>query len=417
MKAHIITIGDEILIGQVLNTNAAFIGDLLTKNQITISKNSVVSDDIKDIINEIKSALKYNDLVITTGGLGPTHDDVTRDAVVKIFNTDLIVNEDVLSDIKNRFAKINRQMSKVNEAQALVPQIANVIRNNYGTAPGFWIEKDKKIFIALPGVPFEMKQMMYKIIPSLKEKNSGLDSYTMMVNLLTIGIAESTLFQKFGNLNELLDNTKLAFLPSQYGVKLRITATEVNEETAKNKLTEIEQKIRSIVGRFIFGKDDEDLAEVVGRLLKERGLTISIAESCTGGNISNMITNYSGSSKFFERGIIAYSNAAKVELLKVDEDSIVKFGAVSLEVAKQMAEGVRAISGTDIGLSVTGIMGPTGATDEKPLGTVFIGLCDSNFCIAKKYNFGDDRVMNKQRTTQASLDLVRKYLLGIELDA
>ena len=417
MNAHIITIGDEILIGQTLNTNAAYIGDHLTNIQVTINKTSVVGDDHDDIMNEFKTCWGKNDLLIVTGGLGPTHDDITRNCIVKFFKTELIQNDDVLEDIKKIFQKRGRDVRKINESQALVPKIAKVIRNEFGTAPGIWIEKENKIFIAMPGVPYEMHGMMQSfVIPNLSEKLIDLPNFQKRITLETTGIPESFLFEKLGDLSELLDGAKLAFLPSQIGVRMRITANEKTEEEASNKLSEIEQKIRGKVGRFIFGRNGEKLEDVVGRILKERGLKIAIAESCTGGNISNLITNVSGSSNYFERAIVAYSNAAKVEILKVDEDLISEYGSVSMEVARQMAEGVKSISGIDIGLSITGIMGPTGATEGKPIGLVYIGLCDEEVCTAKKYTFGEDRLLNKQRTTQAALEMLRRHLLGISFD-
>jgi nicotinamide-nucleotide amidase len=205
----------------------------------------------------------------------------------------------------------------------------------------------------------------------------------------------------------------MAFLPNQYGVKLRITVTDLNDKDAANRLNEIEQKIRTKVGRYIFARGEETLEEVIGKILSERGLTLSVAESCTGGEICTRLTNVSGSSKYFERGIVTYSNAAKVELLKVNEDTIAQVGAVSPEVAMQMAEGVRAVSGTDIGISTTGILGPTGATTNKPVGLVYIGYCDEKVCTAKKFLFGEDRILNKQRATQAALEMLRRQLLGI----
>jgi nicotinamide-nucleotide amidase len=417
MNAHIITIGDEILIGQTLNTNAAYIGDHLTNIQVTINKTSVVGDDHDDIMNEFKTCWAKNDLLIVTGGLGPTHDDITRNCIVKFFKTELIQNEDVLEDIKKIFQKRGRDVRKINESQALVPKIAKVIRNEFGTAPGIWIEKENKIFIAMPGVPYEMNGMMQSfVIPNLSEKLIDLPNFQKRITLETTGIPESFLFEKLGDLSELLDGAKLAFLPSQIGVRMRITANEKTEEVASNKLSEIEQKIRGKVGRFIFGRNGEKLEEVVGRILKERGLKISVAESCTGGNMSNLITNVSGSSNYFERGVIAYSNASKVEILKVDEDLISEYGSVSMEVARQMAEGVKSISGIDIGISITGIMGPTGAIEGKPVGLVYIGLCDEEVCTAKKYTFGEDRLLNKQRTTQAALEMLRRHLLGISFD-
>jgi len=269
----------------------------------------------------------------------------------------------------------------------------------------------------MPGVPFEMKAMMNNyIIPKLQEKSINKDSFVKRGNLLTTGIPESMLFERLGNLEELLGGAKLAFLPSQFGVKLRVTVNEINEETATNKLSEIEQKIRNKVGRFIYSMQDEPLEFTVARMLLERGLTIAVAESCTGGLISNLLTNISGSSKYYERGLISYSNASKVEILKVSEDTITQHGAVSLEVARQMAEGIKSISGTDLGLASTGIMGPAGGSPDKPVGLVYIGLCDDKVCTAKKFQFGEDRYLNKQRAAQTALDMVRRYLLGIPFD-
>lgn len=418
MKAHIISIGDEILIGQTVNTNAAFIGAMLEENQIQVGKISVISDDEIKIIDELEQTLIKNDVVIATGGLGPTHDDVTRQAIVNFFKTTLVKNEDVLQDIINRFEALGREVTEINEDQAMVPEIAHILRNEYGTAPGYWIEHENSVFISLPGVPYEMKAMMEeKVIPKLVEKRGELEYITKRLTLLTNGIPESVLYEKIGNIDEVLGTAKLAFLPSPSGVKMRISVTEKSEEEAKDKLTEIEQKLRSKAGRYIFGRDDDELSAVVGRLLKERGLTLAIAESCTGGNVGNLITNNAGSSEYFERGVITYSNAAKVELLEVDEDLLVKHGAVSIEVARQMAEGVRAISGTDLGLALTGIMGPTGGTADKPVGLVIIGLSDREGCTVKKFNFNDNRIRNKQRASYAALGLLRKHLLGIPIDA
>ena len=417
MNAQIITVGDEILIGQVLNTNAAFIGKELIENNIKVNKTSVVGDTESNIIAEFGKAMEDNDLVIVTGGLGPTHDDITRKCIVNFFNTELVKNTEVLDDIKALFQKRGRKVTKVNEGQALVPKIANVIRNSLGTAPGVWIEKDDKIFVAMPGVPYEMTEMINSyVIPALKEKMGEPEIITVRKTLLTTGIAESTLFERLGDLNELLGESKLAFLPSQFGVRLRVTSEGASEEEANNKISEIEQKIRSKAGRYIFGKEHEVLEAVIGKILKERGLTLAVAESCTGGLVSDMLTNISGSSDYFERGVVSYSNAAKVEILKVNEDMIVENGAVSIEVARQMAEGVKSISGTDLGLSTTGIMGPTGATADKPVGLAYIGICDEKVCTAKEFQFGDDRLLNKQRAAQAALEMLRRHLLGISDD-
>ena len=417
MKAYIITIGDEILLGNTLNTNAAQIGELLFEINIPIIKTSVVGDDNSDILNEISLASETADLILITGGLGPTHDDVTRKSIVDFFKTELIENKEVLENIKALFEKRKRQVTDVNVDQAKVPKIAEVIKNELGTAPGLWIEKDNKIYTVMPGVPYEMEAMMEStIIPKLKDRLGADQKILKKKFLLTTGIPESTLYERLGNLDELLQGAKLAFLPNQFGVKLRISVEGEDEKELQNKLLEVEQRIRGKAGRFIYATGEDQLENVVGRLLMEREFKIATAESCTGGLLGNMLTNVSGSSKYFERGVICYSNAAKVEILQVNEDTLAEHGAVSMEVAMQMAEGVKSTSGSDIGLSTTGIMGPTGATSGKPVGLVYIGYCDEKVCTAKKFNFGEDRILNKQRTAQAALDFVRRQLLGISAD-
>jgi len=417
MKAYLISIGDELLIGQTVNTNVSFIGNLLSDNNISIIKSTVIGDNLKVILNEFDVAFASADVIICTGGLGPTHDDVTRSAVVDYFKTELVLNNDVLEDVKNFVNKRGRELKKSHEDQAMVPKISLPIRNENGTAPGIWIEKDKKILVVMPGVPYEMKAMMDNfVIPKLNDINEKPETFIKKVTLQTTGIPESTLAERLGNLNELLNGAQLAFLPNQFGVKLRVTVISKDEDTANNQLAEIEQKIRSIVGRFIFAKGEVTLEEVVGRLLKERDLRIAVAESCTGGGLADRITNIGGSSNYFERGIVTYSNAAKVELLKVEEDVILKKGAVSEEVAMQMAEGIKSTSGVDIGIALTGIMGPGGAVTNKPVGTVFIGYCDDKVCTAKRFQFGDNRILNKNRATQAALEMVRRSLLGISFE-
>ena len=417
MKAYLISMGDELLIGQTVNTNVSFIGSLLSDNNISIIKSTVIGDNHKTILNEFDVAFACADLIICTGGLGPTHDDVTRNAVVDYFKTELVLNNDVLENLKVFVAKRGRELKKTHEDQAMVPKISSPIRNENGTAPGMWIEKDKRILVIMPGVPYEMKAMMNNyVIPKLNYINEKPENFIKKVTLQTTGIPESILAERLGNLDELLNGAQLAFLPNLFGVKLRVTVSSKEEEFANNQLVEIEQKIRSKVGRFVFAKGEVSLEEVVGRLLKERDLRIAVAESCTGGGLADRITNVSGSSNYFERGIVTYSNAAKVELLKVEEDVIMKKGAVSEEVAMQMAEGIKSTSGVDIGVALTGIMGPGGAVTNKPVGTVFIGYCDDKVCTAKRFQFGDDRIMNKTRATQAALEMIRRSLLGISFE-
>ncbi|MEO8233375.1 MAG: competence/damage-inducible protein A [Ignavibacteriota bacterium] len=417
MKAYLISIGDELLIGQTINTNVAFIGNLLSDINMSIIKSTVIGDEIKTILDELELASARADLIICTGGLGPTRDDITRSAFVQYFKTELVYNVEVIQDIKSMLKRRGKELKTTHEDQAMVPKVAEVIRNENGTAPGYWIEKDNKIFVVMPGVPYEMKAMMTNhVIPKLIERNVRTKEFIKKVTLQTTGLPESVLAERLGDIDELLNGAQLAFLPNQYGVRLRVTVKSDDEEQVNNQLLEIEQKIRNKVGRFIYGRGDENLEEVVGRLLKERVLRISVAESCTGGGLADRITNINGSSSYFERGVVTYSNAAKVELLNVDEDLMMKKGAVSQEVAMQMAEGIKATSGVDIGISLTGIMGPTGGTDDKPVGTVFIGYCDDKVCTAKKFQFGEDRILNKNRATQAALEMIRRSLLGIAFE-
>lgn len=417
MKAYLITIGDEILIGQTVNTNVSFIGEKLTEIDVQVIKSTVIADDHNIIIDEFKEAFSKADVIIVTGGLGPTHDDVTKKCISEFFNSELVMNESILNDVKELFIKRGREITKINEEQALIPKIAKAIRNPNGTAPGIYIEKEGKVFVAMPGVPFEMQYMLEEnVIPALSELNSVKVETSKTLNLLTTGIPESFLYQRLGDIDELLNGSRLAFLPNQFGVKMRITSKGKTEEEASNKLLEIEQKIRSLVGRYVYGKNNDSLEEVIAKLLVDRGLKLSVAESCTGGLISNRLTNIPGSSAFFERGLITYSNGAKVEHLNVSEDAIAEFGAVSLQVAQQMAEGIRAVSGTDLGLAVTGIMGPGGGSADKPIGLVYIGVCDNSVVTAKEFKFGDNRLLNKDRTSQAALEMLRRFLLGIPND-
>ncbi len=417
MKAHLISIGDELLNGQTVNTNASFIGEKLSDLGIDVIKISTISDDRTEIISELNLAADSADLIIMTGGLGPTNDDITKKCLSDYFESELVVNKDALADVKLFFEKRNRPLTKINEDQALIPAIAKVLRNEKGTAPGMWIEKDEKIFISIPGVPFEMEHITTeRIIPLLRDILGIPKIFKKQTMLLTTGIAESILYEKIAKIENIFEETKIAFLPNEYGVKVKITAFGETEETVANTVLEAEQKIRALAGRFIYGKNSENLESVVARLLTDRGLTLSIAESCTGGKIASRLTDIPGSSKFLERAVITYSYGAKVEMLNVNEDELYKNGAVSAETARQMAEGVRGIAGTDIGLASTGIMGPTGATETKPLGLVYIGICDGKSCAAREFRFGDDRLLNKTRASQAALEMVRRSILGIPYD-
>ena len=414
MKAEVISIGDELLIGQVVNTNASYIGRKLSEIGITVERVVSVGDKLEDIIYEFELGFKNFDILIVTGGLGPTHDDVTKSAVCKFFNTKLVLNEDVLSKISEFLKKRGRgELNKMNREQAMVPEKAKIIPNHWGTAPGFIFEEKGKIMIVMPGVPKEMIGMMEStVLNYLKKFSGGVIKYK---NLKTTGIPEAYLYELLNEtVKEIEKFAKVAFLPSYLGVRIRITVSADNIEKANELIEKAEKMIREKAGKYIYGVDDEELEAVVGKILKEKKLKLAVAESCTGGLITHRITNVPGSSKYFERGVVAYSNEAKVQILGVPEELIKKHGAVSEEVAIAMAEGVRKISNADIGISTTGIAGPTGATPTKPVGLVWIGYADKNESFAKKFLFGDDRLENKERAAQAALEILRRKILGIE---
>jgi nicotinamide-nucleotide amidase len=409
MQAENIAIGDELLLGRTINTNSAYIGEKLAEIGIGLKWVTTVGDDEKDIEESFKIAFTRADVVLVTGGLGPTHDDITKNVVAKFFDSKLVMDETVLEAVKERFRKRGIEMAKINETQALVPHNCKVIPNDNGTAPGMLFEKDNKYFIVMPGVPHEMKSMMQKfVIPFLKEKSAG--NVIKFKIFRTTGIAESNLFEKIDNLNEITKLVKVAFLPKPSGVDIRLTAYELSEKIADEKLKQAESLITGKIEKWVYAVGEEPIEKTIGKLLREKKLKISVAESCTGGLIANRLTNIPGSSDYFDRGVIAYSNKSKIEILGVPEELIEKYGAVSEEVAKAMALGIRKISCSDIGLSTTGIAGPTGGTPDKPVGLVYIGVSYENETIVEKHNFRNDRITNKERFSQSALNLVRKVL-------
>ena len=413
MKSEIITIGDELLIGQVVNTNQAYIAEQLNRIGIPVDRMTTVGDGIDDILSAFKAAWSRNDVVIVTGGLGPTHDDITKKAVCTFLRTGLVSNDGVRRQIESLLKKRNLSWSPSSEEQTLVPESATILPNPIGSAAGMLFEENNKRFFVLPGVPYEMKAIIDEsVIPILARNVVG--SVIRHLTLRTTGISESLLSSQLGNIDELIEGATLAFLPSPVGVRLRISVHDRDGATADSRIREIEGRIHSKVEKYIYGTDDEELEEVVGRILREKGLTLAVAESCTGGMIADRITNVSGSSDYFERGVIAYSNKSKTSLLGVPEELIMTHGAVSREVAEAMAVGVSKTAGTDIGLSTTGIAGPTGGTPEKPVGLVWIGYSDKDTALALKFNFGDNRLRTKERATQAALELVRRKILKIQ---
>jgi len=414
MKSVIITVGDELLIGQVVNTNAAFIAEKLTPAGADIIRIVTVPDDEPDIYNSLNECFKLADLIILTGGLGPTHDDVTRKAVCKYFNTEPVPSEEARQYVLRFLQQRNYPWTESADDQIMIPRGAKIIPNKHGTAPGELFETDGKCLIVLPGVPYEMESMIEDfVLPYVKTKAHG--RVILQRTLRTTGIAEAMLARRLGDILELLGGEKLAFLPSPTGVRLRITVSGNERTVCEEKLQRIEERIRSRAENFIYGTEKEELEEVLGRLLRERNLKIAVAESCTGGLIANKLTNVPGSSLYFESAVVAYSNRSKTEILKVPEELIRSRGAVSSEVASRMALSVREISAADIGISTTGIAGPSGGSPpEKPVGLVWIGYSDVKGTSAVKFQFGDGRTRIKERASQAAMNIVRKKILGIE---
>jgi nicotinamide-nucleotide amidase len=410
VNAHIISIGDELLIGQVVNTNQAEIAAELGKIGIDPVLMTTVGDTRDFIRQAFALAWKDADIVIVTGGLGPTHDDVTRDAVCDFFGMDLISDPDVRHRVENLLRKRNRAWSNAAENQTLVPRGATVIPNPIGTAPGILISREKRHCVVLPGVPYEMRTMLQQsVIPFLASLPGG--AVIRHRTFRTVGVPESALSDQLGDLGSLLGRAKLAFLPSAAGVRLRVTVQTESPQQADLEMRSVEERIRAKVGRHIYGTEDQELEQVLGELLLTRKLSLATAESCTGGLIANLVTNVSGSSGYFRGGIIAYSNEVKTEILGVEQTLLASHGAVSDQVAEAMARGVRRLLSSDIGISTTGIAGPTGGTPDKPVGLVWVGLSEATETFALKFMFGEGRLLVKERAAYAALEILRRRLL------
>ena len=411
MKAEIITIGDEILIGQIIDTNSAWIAEQFNLNGIEIYQITSVHDDHAHILEAIKKAEEKVDLVIMTGGLGPTKDDITKNALCDYFNTKLIFHEPTFEHIKTRFTKLNIDVNKLNRDQALVPESCTVLFNKAGTAPGLWFEKNETFFVSVPGVPFEMKYLVEnEILPRLRA--SGKTKAIYHKTVLTQGIPESMLAMKLEQWEDALPaNVKLAYLPSPMAVRLRLSAIGNNENVLRELVEAEIAKLQKIIPDQIYGFNNETMAEVIGRILKLNGKTLAVAESCTGGYISHLITSLPGCSAFYNGSVTAYSNLIKENILSVNPETIIEFGAVSEQVAKEMAVGVRKVFNSDFALATTGIAGPDGGTEEKPVGTVWIAVASENDVIALKFIFGDNRERNISRSSQTALQILRRLIL------
>lgn len=419
MKAQLISIGNELLIGDTINTNASWMGQFLNDLGIDVIRVHTISDDEVLIKETIKQSMFESDLVITTGGLGPTHDDITKTCIMELFKTRLVKDETVDEYIRELFKKRNIPFSESNSWQAMVPENCEVLFNKAGTAPGMWFQEDNCLLAVLPGVPYEMKYLMKKRVASKLREVSGSIGYIHTEYIKIAGIGESTLSdQILGDLSSLLNgHVSLAFLPSFGQVTLRITGKGGTREEAEERSSRLRSIIKEKASPFIFGNAKEGtLSEAVGELLKEKSLTIATAESCTGGLLASKITDISGSSDYMLGGVISYDNSVKVNQLGVSTDDLDSrdIGAVSKEVALQMAKGVAERLKSDIGISTTGVAGPTGGSKKKPVGTVWIGFFGLGQHFAVKALFTKDRLVNKERTSVIALEIIRRLLTGIE---
>ncbi len=416
MQCWIISIGDELLIGDTVNTNASWMAQLLSEYGIEVERIVTLKDDLSVLKETISDALNAVDLVISTGGLGPTHDDVTKKAVTDLFDTELIVHEPTLSFIKKTFKRRNIPFSKSNYLQAEIPADSEVLFNTQGTAPGLWLEKNNSILVVLPGVPYEMKHLMQqKVLPKLLKLQNG-NGVRKARYFLTSGIGESTLSDEIvGDLSSYFnENISIAYLPSIQGTRIRIRAQGSSNKDVESLMEPVIEHLKKSAGKYIVGEGkDLNLAKVVGDLLSERNLTIATAESCTGGLLGSTITDIPGSSRYMKGGVIAYANEVKIKELNIEEKDLQKYGAVSKIVALQMAKGIAQKMNTDIGISTTGIAGPEGGTIEKPVGTVWIGFWNQHQHFAIKGEFTKDRWVNKERSVFVSLEMVRRTLLNI----
>ena len=410
IPAYIVAIGDELLYGQTLNTNAHSLSKMLTDVGFKVIKHISIADERQVILDSFEEMAKVAKLVLITGGLGPTKDDITKKTFAEYFGVGMRRDEVVLKHIEELFSSRGRMMTDMNKSQADVPTNCKVIHNQYGTAPGMWFEKDGCIFVSMPGVPYETENMTKnEVIPRLLEFFKP--PFIIHKKVETIGVPESILAETIEEWeNDLPSHIRLAYLPHLGKVTLRLTCEGDDKEKIDEELDNQIKKVVPLIEKYVYGFDGETIEGKVADLLKEKNLTLAIAESCTGGYAARTFTQHEGASDFFEGGIIAYSNDVKMKVLGVTLDTIIKHGAVSEQTALEMAEGVRKTLGSKIGIATTGVAGTGGGTPEKPVGTVWIAYSDENETVAKTYQLTKNRNLNIQLTTNAVLNLLRKKL-------
>jgi len=410
INAQVITIGDEILYGQINDTNSQWICSHLDELGIKIVRKVTVGDIESHILESLASAEKKADLILITGGLGPTNDDLTKPCLAKYFDSEMVMNEKALEQLKAFFDQRGFELNELNRKQAELPDKCEMISNDMGTAPGMWFEKNGKVFISMPGVPHEMKNMMdNSILPKIKKYFDPPQIIHKVIK--TAGIGESWLAEKIKEWeNSLPGHIKLAYLPSPGIVKLRLTATGKERTAMQNDINDEITRLKSYAGKYIFGYDDETLEEAIGKILKSKNESLAVAESCTGGFFAHQITSIPGSSDYFKGGIIAYSDDVKITQLGIKPETLEKFGAVSEETVCEMANRVREKYGADIGVATTGVAGPGGGTPEKPIGTVWIAYADGKETKARKLQLVKERLVNIRYSAVGAATLTWKSL-------
>jgi nicotinamide-nucleotide amidase len=415
MQIHLLTIGDELLIGQITDTNSAWMSRELNLAGMAVTGKSTVGDNPADIWNAVVAASSRAEVVITTGGLGPTKDDVTKKVLADLFDSNMEFHPETYDRIAGYFTRINKEIPSAMQDQATLPTKARLLPNKVGTAPGMWFESEGKIVISLPGVPFEMEYLMtHEVIPALQKKfNAGqIVHYT----LRTACEGESSIAEKIADFeNKLPEHIKLAYLPALGEVRLRLSSqidnTNINANTITNELKELTSSLKNLLGEIVYGEENQSLASVVGALLQKNNLSIGTAESCTGGYVAHLLTSTPGCSNYYQGSVVSYAYEMKENLLAVNRKTLETHGAVSEETVGEMAKGALSTLQTSITLAISGIAGPDGGTPDKPVGTVWVAIANQQFMETHKFLFGRDRLKNIHLTGIYALNAVRKFLL------
>lgn len=410
MKADIITIGDEILIGQIIDTNSAWIAARLGEIGVSIRRKYSIGDRREEIISAVEESMAKAEITIITGGLGPTKDDITKRVLAEIFNSPMVCHTETYERVERMMAARGIAFNDLNKGQAMVPECCTVLANHKGTAPGMWFERNGRVVVSLPGVPFEMEGLMIESVLPLLTRHFELSSVVHRT-AITYGLAESMMAELIAPWEDALPpHLHLAYLPSPSQLRLRLSAYDVDKEQAEREFDEQFAKLIPILGDYFVGWGDTTVQSAVAEILVERGETLASAESCTGGVIASKFTAMSGASKYFWGGVVSYDNSVKENVLGVSRHNLETYGAVSEQVAREMAEGVRRLCGTTYGIATTGVAGPTGGSPDKPVGTVWVAVATPTHTIAKLFQHGKVRAVNIERAATAAINLLRLEL-------